>query len=394
MRSVATQGRGIRTIEMRPYRDISTGYTYFANGDILFSKITPCMENGKHAIADLGRARFGFGTTEFHVVRPGARLTAKYLLEVLTQPHLIEHCARQFTGSAGQRRVPADVLRSLPLLLPTVSEQRALSSVLDALDDALTRHDALIQVISRLRDALRERLLSNGTTDRHHSFTSVRHLGRIPSTWRIHRLGDLCIPPRYGAPASARPYDPSQPRYVRITDITDDGRLRPFNACSADPAAVRGYELQDGDVLFARSGVSVGRTYRYRDSDGPCVYAGYLIRFRLSADSAISPGFLDLWTHSRTYRRWVASMLRAGAQPNINALEYASLPVPVPSHSEQTAIVLIMDAVETTLDTCRAAYRAILALRSALCPSLLSGNIRSLSSPGPQQSGASQARRN
>ena len=105
------------------------------------------------------------------------------------------------------------------------------------------------------------------------------HSPQVPDGWRLVRLGEISAPPEYGAAAPARPYDPGLPRYVRITDITDDGRLRPDDARSADPSKVDSYNLEVGDLLFARSG-SVGRTYLYRPEDGPCVFAGYLIRFR------------------------------------------------------------------------------------------------------------------
>ena len=144
--------------------------------------------------------------------------------------------------------------------------------------------------------------------------SGVRRLMRsspdIPNGWRFVRLGDICDAPRYGANAPAVKYDPNRPRYVRITDITEDGRLKVDEPRCADPKIVEGYELRDGDLLFARSG-SVGRTYLYRPSDGPCVYAGYLIRFRPDPSVAL-PRFLDIYTHSSTYDRWVKSVLHIG----------------------------------------------------------------------------------
>ena len=196
----------------------------------------------------------------------------------------------------------------------------------------------------------------------------------------MRRLGDLCHAPQYGAPAPARPFDPSLPRYVRITDITDDGRLRLRGARSADPSLVTGYELRDGDLLFARSG-TVGRTFLYRDSDGPCVYAGYLIRFRVRS-KFVSSRFLSVWTHSHLYRRWVASMLRTGAQPNINATEYASLRVPVPPLREQRAIVGVMDRLDAALRRARAMRHALMSFRAALSSRLFRRDTDAVLRPG------------
>ena len=195
----------------------------------------------------------------------------------------------------------------------------------------------------------------------------------LPQDWRWVRLGDICDRPEYGASASARPFDPALPRYVRITDVTDDGRLKAEGACSADPEQVDGYELEEGDLLFARSG-SVGRTYLYRPADGPCVFAGYLIRFRPDPDVAL-PRYVEYYTHSDTYRRWVVSMLRAGAQPNINAAEYSSLPILLPPIAEQGAIASVLDSIEAAIDQTTAVIAANETAQEILLHELLSRGV-------------------
>ena len=197
--------------------------------------------------------------------------------------------------------------------------------------------------------------------------------GRIPDGWRLVRLGDVSAPPAYGASAPARTYDPGLPRYIRITDITDDGQLRTGDARSADPEKVQSYELYVGDLLFARSG-SVGRTYLYQPEDGPCVFAGYLIRFRPTPDVAL-PRFVELWTHSQFYHKWVASMLRVGAQPNINAAEYSSLPILLPPLAEQRRIAAVLDAIDEAIERTDAVIAATERLRYALLHELLTRGV-------------------
>ena len=195
----------------------------------------------------------------------------------------------------------------------------------------------------------------------------------VPEGWRVVRLGDVCDPPRYGANAPARPFDADLPRYVRITDITDEGRLRTGDARSAEPEKVQGYELHVGDLLFARSG-SVGRTYLYRPEDGPCVYAGYLIRFRPNPDLAL-PRFVDLYTHSPSYHRWVESVLHVGAQPNINAAEYRSLPLLLPPLPEQRAIAAVLDSIDEAIERTEAVIAATERLRESLLHELLTRGV-------------------
>ena len=127
--------------------------------------------------------------------------------------------------------------------------------------------------------------------------------------------------------------------------------------------------------LFARSGATVGKTYLHRQSDGPCVYAGYLIRFQALPDVAL-PEFLELWTRSDFYRRWVASMFRAGAQPNINAAEYSSLPVALPSLGEQQRIIAALEGVDASLEESRGGTDVLRSLKASASEALLSGRVR------------------
>ena len=172
-------------------------------------------------------------------------------------------------GNTGYPSLSLEDLGSAPIDLPPLAEQRGIAAVLDAIDEAIERSEAVIAATEELRRSLLHELLSRGVPGRHSEWREVRGLGVVPACWEVVRLGEVCQRPEYGAGASARPFDPALPRYVRITDITDDGRLRAGDARSADPSEVDGYELEPGDLLFARSGATVGKTYLHRQSDGP-----------------------------------------------------------------------------------------------------------------------------
>lgn len=160
MAAVAENCRGIQSREIREYARVARGYTYFQENDVLFAKITPCLQNGKHALAtDLTRG-FGFGTTEFHVVRAGCRIEPVYLFCSLTQTANIEKCKQQFRGTAGQQRVHPETLRSLRVLLPPLSEQRAITEVLDIVYEAIQREEAALEVLKTLKASVGEALLT------------------------------------------------------------------------------------------------------------------------------------------------------------------------------------------------------------------------------------------
>ena len=136
--------------QVRAASSVSKGYSRFREGDVLFAKITPCMENGKAAIARELSGAVGYGSTEFHVLRPHARLLPEWLLAFIRRPVFRRAAARSFTGTAGQQRVPADFLRQVEIPLPPLAEQRRLVASLgqaDALQELGDRADALSQRI-------------------------------------------------------------------------------------------------------------------------------------------------------------------------------------------------------------------------------------------------------
>lgn len=149
----------------------------------------------------------------------------------------------------------------------------------------------------------------------------------------------------YGVGAPAIPYDGST-RYVRITDIDDDGCL------GADFVSPEYYEekhvLQDGDILFARTGATVGKSFMYTPSYGKCVYAGFLIRMIPNKEQVL-PSYVYYFTKSPSYNSFIAQNMKVVAQPNINAKQYASLTFEVPSLPDQAVVVKKLDKITTLI---------------------------------------------
>lgn len=116
--------------EIRAYNEVSKGFTPFKNGDVLFAKITPSMENGKAAIARNLENGIGFGSTEFHVFRPCKLLMADYLFFFIRQQIFRKWAKYSFVGSAGQQRVPIDFFNRVPFPLPPIIEQQRIVVIL------------------------------------------------------------------------------------------------------------------------------------------------------------------------------------------------------------------------------------------------------------------------
>lgn len=145
--------------EVKPFDDVRSGFTYFAEGDVLFSKITPCMQNGKSAIAEELVNGVGFGSTEFHVLRPkNGDLLPRWVWHFVRQRSFRRDAKRSFRGSAGQQRVPAAFLSDYQIAVPPVSEQdrilKTIASFIDRAHECLDLHQKRLDDLIELRRSL------------------------------------------------------------------------------------------------------------------------------------------------------------------------------------------------------------------------------------------------
>ena len=118
--------------DVQPYSKVKKGYTHFQNRDVIFAKISPCMQNGKHAVVDALNSGFGFGSTEFHVIRASEHVLPEWIHFFLRRQETLEAATRTFTGTVGQQRVPASFLEALMLPLPPLDVQHQITCRLKA----------------------------------------------------------------------------------------------------------------------------------------------------------------------------------------------------------------------------------------------------------------------
>ena len=187
--------------------------------------------------------------------------------------------------------------------------------------------------------------------------------------WEEKTLKDLSdIAGDYGLSVPSKPYNGV--RYLRITDITDDGELNNEKVSADTDGSKKKEELEDGDILFARTGATVGKTLVFRKEFGDCLYAGYLIRYRLKKN-IILPRYMHYVTHSNKYYDWVATNQEAAAQPNISAKKYNLLCVRYPSVEDQHRIVARLDSLSENVKKLEEIQRKIIAECDALKQALL-----------------------
>jgi type I restriction enzyme S subunit len=171
----------VRYQERRSAASVLTGYTLFKRGDVLFAKITPCMENGKAAFLDDLATEYGAGSTEFHVIRPGSDLDGGFLFYLIWNPAFRFKAEARMTGSAGQR-VPADFLKDLEFYCPPLDEQRRIAAILDKADAIRRkRQQALALADDVLRSAFLEMFGDIRAKKTKFSLQSIRGLVKASS---------------------------------------------------------------------------------------------------------------------------------------------------------------------------------------------------------------------
>lgn len=172
----------------------------------------------------------------------------------------------------------------------------------------------------------------------------------IPSDWEVKKLGECClIKGEYGINAAAVEYSDELPTYIRITDIDDDGNYSAIKKVSVNDENSGSFILRKGDIVFARTGATVGKTYLYDERDGELVFAGFLIRFRPDENILLTE-HLKNFTLTKSYWDWVKPISMRSGQPGINAEEYGLLKLPLPPLPEQKAIAHILSLMDTAIN--------------------------------------------
>jgi type I restriction enzyme S subunit len=388
----------------RPYGEVAKGFTHFQDGDVIFAKITPSMENGKSAVARGLRNGTGIGSTEFHVFRSNGAIEPDYLWRFVRQQSFRDNAQGVMAGAVGQQRVPAAYLKAHPIPIAPLAEQRRIVAKLDHLVARIDRARHELGRIPSLVARYRQRLLA------------LAFSGDLTSNWRSHnsfgkpiegrgkneirsKLGDL------QASRFTPPFElPDSWRWLRLPEVGDLDRGRSRHRPRNDPRLFGGpYPfIQTGDVRTApRYLTKYQTTYSEYGLEQSRLWPRGTVCITIAANIAetailgIEACFPDsvvgfLPDKGRTIPEYIEYFIRtvqteleafapATAQKNINLNVLSNVRIPIPPLEEQAEIVRRIDFSFGWLDrvtvNCASVDRLLPNLNSAILAKAFRGQL-------------------
>lgn len=347
MDAVDAVSGGISRPLLRPFGEIKKGYTCFVEGDVLFAKITPCMQNGKHAIARDLTDGIGFGTTEFHVLRPAESVLSEWVHFFVRQPEFLNKATEQFTGAVGQQRLPPGYLEAHPIPLPPLAEQKRIAARLReqmaAVEKARAATQARLESAHALPAAIAAEASRRGAKQR-------------------YVLGDCLVEVRNGVGADWSKYP--------VLGATRSGLAPAKEAVGKAPER---YKLVDPVTVFYNPmRILLGSIAMVDDGDAAGI---------TSPDYVVvkgRPGVLDTrwfyyWFRSTHGAHLIESLSRGAVRERILFNRLATADIEIPDYDTQRRASAQMQKVRPIVNSIEEELRAVDAMPAAILRRVFSG---------------------
>ena len=336
--------------DVKEYREVKKGFTYFQNGDVLFAKITPCMENGKGAIANGMKNGVGFGSTEFHVLRPLTDYVSdKWLFYLLSWPIFRKDAEKNMTGSAGQKRVPKSFLEEYALTIPSIEEQQEMTDALDKVSNLISLRKGQLAKLDELVKARFVELFGATSADKcskqikdyaevlgGYAFKSDMFCTNAVPVIRISNINNGCVDPDY--------------------DVCYDELFWEQN---------KRFRAEQNDILMAMSGATTGKAGLYKE-DMPALINQRVACIR-AKDSIACPMFLFVATQLEWMYDLIQETSAGCAQPNISGKQIENMPVPDATYEQQQQFAAFVEqtdksklAIQQSLDKLETLKRSLM----------------------------------
>jgi len=244
-----------------------------------------------------------------------------------------------------QVNLNSELVRNQDILLPSKEEQTEIGLFFKHFDDTIALHQRKVTLLKRLKEAYLTRMLPQNSEN-----IPLLRFADYFDPWEQHKFEDLAESFNYGLNASAMEFD-GENKYIRITDIDEYSHRfiqSGLTSPNTDLSNANDYLLKEGDILFARTGASVGKSYQYEPLDGKVYYAGFLIRARIKPD--FDSSFIFQNTLTEKYNNFIKITSQRSGQPGVNAQEYANFSIMVPSRGEQVKLGNFFKQLDNAID--------------------------------------------
>lgn len=292
-------------------------------------------------------------STGFAVLSPLKNILSEFMIYICRSEYFTNQVSIYSTG-INYPSINDTALKMINIVMPHLSEQQSIAYYLDQkcgeIDELITLQEEMITKLQSYKQSVITEAVTKGL-DKNVPLkdSGIEWIGEIPEHWTFTVFKKfLSEPMQYGANEPAEECNYNDPRYIRITDIKDDGTLRDDTFKSLPLEKAKEYMLNKGDLLFARSGATVGKTFLYKEDYAAC-FAGYLIKARCNKN-VLLPNFVFYYTLSNVYQNWKNSIFIQSTIQNIGADKYSVMPIIVSSLSEQQSIANYLDQKCSEID--------------------------------------------
>ena len=269
-------------------------------------------------------------------------IASHFLNSVIATPSFQISLKRRSLLTATPQKINKDEIGKVYFFMSqNLQEQEKIGQLFQSLDRTITLHEEKQRQLERLKKALLQKMFA----DKKHPQPELRFKG-FSGDWEQRKLGDVIFGFKYGLNTPAIDYD-GQNKYLRITDIDDNTHQFMQDKLTSPKNRDDSYLLKSGDILFARTGASVGKTYEYHPEDGKVYYAGFLIKGSTSNNNDAS--FIFFSTLLNRYIRFVKVTSMRSGQPGINANEYKKYSLYIPQKNEQCRISKLLKKIDAII---------------------------------------------
>lgn len=383
MEDVSNDSKLLR-IRERQTTDLSPGQPSFRDGDTLFAKITPCMENGKGAYIYGLDNKTAFGSTEFHVLRPKPNVSAKFIYHLSRSIHLRLAAEAMMSGSAGQRRVPSEFFNRYKIPIFSEPEQHRIAEILDSSDEQIRSSNNLIAKQKELRIAAIRQLATDGLS----LFQGLEasELQKTPDrrtrSWSLVPLGSMLagIDAGHSPDLEDVPAGPGQWGVLKVSAVGEDGfRFEENKIARYEGLHDSAICVRSGDLLMTRANTSqlVGRSCIVGNTPPGLMLSDKILRLRATGPHSITR-YLHIVLGLAEVRRQieVAATGTSNSMKNISQASVRQLAIPLGRREDIARIVEIDTLHEARIAALRDEIKSLQLLRQGLVHDLLTRRVR------------------